>query len=66
MPTSPSRRRIEVPVEVYDELERQARWLHIPVTNLATLLLHEGLERMRRDTSPAIGLARIREVKEQA
>lgn len=43
MPIRASRRRIEIDAEVYDMLEREARWLHIPVTSLATLLIRESV-----------------------
>lgn len=53
MSTSPNRRRIEIDSAVYDLLEQDARWLHIPVASLATLLIREGLERSARVSSLA-------------
>ena len=55
------RRRIDIGENVYLELERVARWLGMSKHDLATLLVYEGIERMKRDVSPAIGLAGIRE-----
>lgn len=57
MPSSPNRRRIEIPEEVYDMLDREARWLHIPVTALATMLCREGVERLQQRFSPATLIA---------
>lgn len=48
MATSPNRRRIEIDSDVYDMLERHARWLHIPVSHTATMLIREGLDRNPR------------------
>jgi len=53
MPVSPNRRRLEIDAEVYDMLEREARWLHISVTAFATMLLREGVERVSHRFSPA-------------
>lgn len=54
MPSSPNRRRIEIDAEVYDMLEREARWLHIPVSYTATMLLREALAKLKRDYPPAL------------
>ena len=43
MPIRASRRRIEIDAEVYGMLEKEAAWLHIPVTSLATLLIRESV-----------------------
>lgn len=43
MPTTELRRRIDVPIDVYDDLERHARWLHIPARHLAVMYLQEAL-----------------------
>lgn len=57
MPVGKNRRRVEIAADVYDMLEAEARWLHIPVANLATMLCREGVERLQRRTAP-IGLAK--------
>lgn len=51
METTPSRRRIDVRSELYEELDRQARWLHMAPSALAAMLITEGLERMDREAS---------------
>lgn len=52
MPSSTNRRRVEIDADVYDMLERHARWLHIPVAATATMLIREGLDRYERDITP--------------
>ena len=46
MLTPRTRRRIEIDADVYTMLEAEARWLHIPVANLATMIIAEDI-RMR-------------------
>lgn len=43
MSTSANRRRIEIDAQVYIMLEREARWLHIPVASCATMLIRDAI-----------------------
>jgi hypothetical protein len=53
-----ARKRIDVPFDVYDALERQAAHLHIPVNALANLYLRESCERSAE--TPLRSLAGLR------
>lgn len=41
------RKRIDIPEDLYTELDKDARWLHIPAQTLATMLISQGINRNR-------------------
>jgi len=42
-PAAAARRRLDVDADVYLQLDREARYLHITISKLATLMLQDGL-----------------------
>lgn len=48
MEPNTTRRRVDIGENVYQELDREARWLGIASGALATLLIRDGLARMTR------------------
>jgi hypothetical protein len=45
MPTADNRRRIEIDARLYEYLDREARWLHMSITALASMILAEDLKK---------------------
>ncbi len=52
MPMSTTRRKMEVPVELYEAVAQAAADLGLPTATYASALLWEALERRRRDLAP--------------
>jgi len=53
MPMSTTRRKMEVPVELYEAVAQAAADVGLPTATYASALLWEALERRRRDLAPS-------------
>lgn len=53
MPMSKTRRKLEIPAELYEAVAQAAADVGLPAATYASALLWESLQRRRRDLAPA-------------